>query len=184
METLKKARNTFYLNYYIGIAEDQTEFVLPFPDMVQNIKANNALISVDSVELTSIDAGDNSLVHIPELIFNTSIPSSTTFVQMVDDTVPRTTTYAEAVQFTAKCVSSTTSTEAGGVTTATEEITGLGYKNSNPNRVYLVPNPFGNKYTCSWTDARKGVRQLYNLIKAKAFNLVLKVELIEEEIFR
>ena len=64
METLKKARNTIYLNYYIGIAEDQTEFVLPFPDMVQNIKANNALISVDSVELTSIDAGDNSLVHI------------------------------------------------------------------------------------------------------------------------
>ena len=106
METIKKARNIFYLNYYLGIIDGQTEFELPFPDMVQNIKANNAFISVDSVELISRDATTNTLNHIPELIFNTSIPSTSTFMQVASSTtfsVPRTTSYFESIQFDSKC---------------------------------------------------------------------------------
>ena len=187
METIKKARNIFYLNYYLEVTDGKTEFELPFPDMVQNIKANNAFISVDSVELIARDGTDNALIHIPELMFNTSIPSTGTFMQVEGSTtfgVPRTTTYFESIQFTSKCVFTSKETTGPAGTFITERVTGLGYKNSNPSRVFLVANPFGNKYTCSWTDARKGVRKLYNIIKADAFCLVLKVELIEEEILR
>ena len=188
METIKKARNIFYLNYYIGITDGKTEFELPFPDMVQNIKANNAFISVDSIELISRDATDNTLNHIQELIFNTSIPSTGTFVQMSDSAtfgVPRTTSYFESIQFSSKCIANSLwATDGGGVTTITERIVGLGYKNSNPSRVFLVANPFGNTYTCSWTDPLKVKRTLWDQLKAKAFNVTLKVELIEEEILR
>ena len=187
METIKKARNTFYLNYYLGIIDGQTEFELPFPGMVQNIKANNAFISVDSIELISRDATDNTLNHIPELIFNTSIPSTGTFVQVSNTTtfnVPRTTSYFESIQFTNKCIVNSKSETDVGIMTITEKIVGLGYKNSNPSRVFLVSNPFGNTYTCSWTDALKIKRTLWDQLKAQAFNVVLKVELIEEEILR
>ena len=187
METIKKARNIFYINYYLGIIDGQTEFELPFPDMVQNIKANNAFISVDSIELISRDATDNTLNHIPELIFNTSISSTGTFVQVSNTTtfnVPRTTSYFESIQFTSKCVFTSKQTTDAGGTFLTERIIGLGYKNSNPSRVFLVANPFGNTYTCSWTDALKEKRTLWDQLKASAFNVTLKVELIEEEILR
>ena len=38
----------------VNVAQNQKIFTLPFPDMVQNIKANRALICVDSLELSSI----------------------------------------------------------------------------------------------------------------------------------
>ena len=187
METIKKARNIFYLNYYLEVTDGKTEFELPFPDMVQNIKANNAFISVDSVELIARDGTDNALIHIPELMFNTSIPSTGTFMQVEGSTtfgVPRTTTYFESIQFTSKCVFTSKETTGPAGTFITERVTGLGYKNSNPSRVFLVANPFGNKYTCSWTDALKEKRTLWDQVKASNFDVTLKVELIEEEILR
>ena len=48
---LKKGRNTFYISYHYVIGATQTTFTLGFPDMVQNMKANNCFISVDRLQV-------------------------------------------------------------------------------------------------------------------------------------
>ena len=70
---IKKQRNIYYINSLLP-ASATTEWSIGFPSMPQNIKANNCLISIDKVTLsTSNDIANRYLFPV---LFQTNIPSA------------------------------------------------------------------------------------------------------------
>ena len=87
LDKLKKARNTFYFNYGFAIKNtaDPATWTIGFPSMVHNIKANNALISVEQVgyegdpRLFLAYEQPSFLKHSAGFQIVTSIPSANCF---------------------------------------------------------------------------------------------------------
>ena len=172
--------NTFYITHMVNVAQNQKIFTLPFPDMVQNIKANRALICVDSLELSSIPG--EFLIHQPGIYFDTNISSPTTFVKGTTDGVPRSTTYMEFLEFNTKSFYESKINNATNVTT--QQILGLGYRQSSSASSHLITNPMGQEFTCSLVDQNLAPFDPFGLLKVGSFVLTLKVQLLEEEILR
>ena len=178
----RSANNTFYVTYMIDVVQDQKTFKLPFPDMVQNIKANRALICIDSLELVSIDNANYFLQHEPGIYFDTNISSPTTFVQSTADGVPRSTTYMEFVEFSTK--SSYESVFDPATNKTKQQILGLGYRRASGSSPHLVTNPMGQTFTCSFVDQTLAPYAHFDNHSCGSFVLTLKVQLLEEEIHR
>jgi hypothetical protein len=186
LRTIQKGRNTFYISYHYDIGLNQTTFTLGFPDMVQNVKANNCFISVDRLQVYGAGTAP-FMSHVSELVVATTIPSAVCFDGGRDNVAkPRMTSYSEVVIFDGQDVINTTETDApSGGTIYTENLYAKQYTNSNPERKYLCMNPFGNAYTFSMgTTTDRTKVQLNAAERVRAIDVTFKVELIEEEIRR
>ena len=181
---LKKGRNTFYISYHYVIGATQTTFTLGFPDMVQNMKANNCFISVDRLQVYGAAIAPY-MTHVSELVVATTIPSPVCFDAGVDNVDrPRMTSYSEVVIFDGEDVLTTTEADApGGGTIYTKNLYAKQYTSNNSERKYLCVNPFGNSYTFSMSTTSDRAKVELNAGQhVRAMDVTFKVELIEEEI--
>eukprot|EP01050_Picozoa_sp_SAG11_P022879 SAG11_NODE_4437_length_1894_cov_130.039554_2_plen_174_part_00 len=145
---------------------------ITFPSMPQNIKANQVYISVDKLILQNLNGNS---AHLNNFIINvqTSIPSANYYSAFFGDNTPRNTGYGETIPL----LSSRSTNHL--------QVANLFYVNNNPLRHVLCANPFGNKYKVSFFQCNEpnGGRALNPTITDNII-LTLRVELLEEEIFR
>jgi len=187
-DRIRHEKNVYYFDFLFGNA-DEDGSTMTFPSMPQNIKANNALISVDKFLLSNVSTAVVPIVSNADYKRNfivnlqTNIPCSNYFSSLLTPNGklnPRTVGFGETVPFE----SYHTSIDA----IAGEDAIGImKYENNNPSRHILCANPFGNTYTIRFfnvqgQNANEDYRNEALLLKNKI--LTLKVELIEEEIIK
>ena len=154
--------------------------------MVQNMKANNCLISVDRLQVYGAVIAPY-MTHVSELVVATTIPSPVCFDGGVDNVDrPRMTSYSEVVIFDGEDVLTTTEADApGGGTIYTKNLFAKQYTSNNSERKYFCVNPFGNSYTFSMSTTSDRAKVELNVGQhVRAMDITFKVELIEEEIIR
>ena len=180
-DRIRHEKNVYYFDFlFVDANEDGG--VIKFPSMPQNIKANNALISIDKFILSNkeslmmvsnTDNLDNFIVNI-----QTNIPCSNYFNSyLVDDGKmdPRTVGFGETIplQTTISKHDNNQSLILGS----------MSYVNNSCSRHLICGNPFGNSYTINFYNVQdNGIRDFSVLEQNKI--LTLRVELLEEEIFR
>ena len=166
----------YYLDFTIptgigGIANTQE---ITFPSMPLNIKANNALISIDKMQM---DGSTN--VAFPgnfAILVQTTIPTANHFTGALEgQTNPRSVPYGETIMLKSEIKDH--------VNGADLTIGSLMYVNSNPQRQMVCANPFGNAYTLSFYNHNPatGIRELNNDLD-QVILLTFRVELLQEEI--
>jgi len=173
-------KNVYYLDFVFPktalVTKPENPGTISFPSIPQNIKANQAYISIDKLvlqnNLDNSDTLNNFCVNV-----QTTIPSANYFSTFFDDNEPRNTGYGETVP-----LESFIATHADS---ADLKIGVMSYVNNNLSRHLLCANPFGNKFSVSFYSVNEngGVRALNTAILDNII-LTLRVELLEEEIFR
>lgn len=137
--------------------------------------ANQVYISIDKLILQNLDENSE---HTNNFCINvqTSIPSANYYSTFFDNNTPRNTGFGETIPIS----SGLGSTNVGAL-----KVAGMSYVNNNPSRHVLCANPFGNKYKVTFFEcnANDGLRNLNNNLTDNII-LTLRVELLEEEIFR
>ena len=187
-DRIRREKNVYYFDFLFGAADEDGGF-MTFPSMPQNIKANNAIISVDKFMVSNLSTAVAPIVsnanYKRNFIVNlqTNIPCSNYFSSLLTSNGmlnPRTVGFGETIPL------ETYHTSRDAI--AGEDSIGImKYENNNPSRHILCANPFGNKYKINFfnvqgQNANEDFRNLGLFIKNKI--LTLKVELIEEEIIK
>ena len=193
---IKKQKNIYYIDYTVPFNAPAPgtpavgTFDIGFPMGNQNIKANNALISVDKFTIRAQEILD---VNVYPLTFQTSIPTSNCFSGQLSSTLypqaggapsktnfedPSPTGYSENIIMKPFSIGQT-----NGTPQFTEAI--AVYQNDNPDRKVICANPMGQKFSVRLFDntAATGIRSL-NATIGTNITFTLRVELLEEDILQ
>eukprot|EP01050_Picozoa_sp_SAG11_P011927 SAG11_NODE_1296_length_5271_cov_7.677688_6_plen_183_part_00 len=177
-QTIRAGKNTYYINYTLDAnnnINDTTGFNLHFPVGAQNIKANNAFISIDSLMLANYVNGMNN--DIPVICVQTGIPTSSCINASENPAPPTTMGYFENIMWDTFFRDDATKNDRQVYI----------YKNNNSSRKVMCANPLGNSYKMQIFQFNANGSRLISDLPANNVGtivLTLKVELIEEEIIQ
>ena len=136
---IKKQRNIYYINSSLP-ASANAEWSIGFPSMPQNIKANNCLINIDKVTLTSADDIRNK--YLFPIFFQTNIPSANCLSGNLNVTSyqnPSTSGFAELIALQPTLLTN-------NVDAAVDKPVLSSYVSNNNDRKVICANPFGQKF--------------------------------------
>ena len=178
---IKKQRNIYYINSTLP-ASATGQWSIGFPSMPLNIKANNCLISIDKVTLTSnVDIENRSLFP---LLFQTNIPSANCLSGNLNATSyqnPSTSGFAELIPLQPTLLSNNANQNVDKPVLSS-------YVSNNNDRKVICANPFGQKFNLVLYNVRNadGERSRLTIGGAPlaivgALNITFRVELLEEE---
>ena len=173
---IKKQRNIYYINSTLP-ASATAEWTIGFPSMPQNIKANNCLINIDKMVLSSpVDTTNDNLY--PTLV-QTTIPSANCLSGNINANgpgsyeMPSTSGFAELIPLVDH--------QAGALLSS--------YVKNNNDRRVMCANPFGQQFKIILYNVREDtgardrddqiVGQVLNTVGA--LNITFRIELLEEE---
>ena len=178
---IQAAKNTLYINYTFDVTganpNTTTGFTITFPSGAQNIKANNAFISIDKLAYMNYAAGGMS-DDIPVVSVQTSIPTTSTLIGFQNETPPKNTGYFENVVWDSFFLDDPNKLARQAYL----------YTNKNCSRKVLCANPLGNSFNLQFMQfAANGSRAATDFAggggaDVNTIALTLKVELVEEEI--
>ena len=188
---IRKQKNIYYIDYTIPMdaavsTPSPNEFYIGFPQGGQNIKANNALVSVDKFCLRG-QSIENTKAY--PLMLQTAIPTSNVFSAQIQSSQieaatsnfqdPRNTGYSELIVLEPHTIA----TGNGGFTDHISII--ATYKNNNPDRKILCQNPMGKQFSCRFfaADETSGIREADSALTGNVC-FTLRIELLEEEIIK
>jgi hypothetical protein len=150
--------------------------------MPQNIKANNCLISIDKVTLSS--SADIANRYLFPVLFQTNIPSANCLSGNLDATSyqnPSTTGFAELIALQPTLLTN-------NADAAVDKPVLSSYVSNNNDRKVICANPFGQKFNLVLYAVRNvdGARTRLQqgplpLATVGALNITFRVELLEEE---
>ena len=173
---IKKQRNIYYINSTLP-ASATGQWSIGFPSMPLNIKANNCLISIDKVTLTSnVDIENRSLFP---LLFQTNIPSANCLSGTLNATSyqnPSTSGFAELIPLQPTLLSTAANDDVDKPVLSS-------YVSNNNDRKVICANPFGQKFNLVLYNVRNptGIRSTAAMAIVGALNITFRVELLEEE---
>ena len=181
---IKKQRNIYYINSTLP-ASATGQWSIGFPSMPLNIKANNCLISIDKVTLTSnVDIENRSLFP---LLFQTNIPSANCLSGNLNATSyqnPSTSGFAELIPLQPTLLSTAANDDVDKPVLSS-------YVSNNNDRKVICANPFGQKFSLVLYNVRNRERNRLQVDPATGnpvplattgpLNITFRVELLEEE---
>jgi hypothetical protein len=183
---IKKQRNIYYINSTLP-ASATGQWSIGFPSMPLNIKANNCLISIDKVTLsTSNDIANRYLFPV---LFQTNIPSANCLSGNLDATSyqnPSTTGFAELIALQPTLLTN-------NADAAVDKPVLSSYVSNNNDRKVICTNPFGQNFNLILYNVRNGAGERNRLQVDPAtgnvvplatigpLNITFRIELLEEE---